>query len=67
MGPRSSRVIEVLRETILRAEQTPELGPNDPGVIELKRLLSQWVAQTDLVLKDDVPLLKDRCNTAEIS
>jgi hypothetical protein len=44
MGPRSSRVIEILRETIQQAEHTAELGPNDPGVIELKRLLVRWLA-----------------------
>lgn len=43
MGPRSSRVIEILRETILRAEQTPELGPYDPGVVELRRILNDWM------------------------
>jgi len=44
MGPRSSRVIEIIRETIQRAEQTAELGRNDPGVIELKRILVRWLA-----------------------
>lgn len=45
MEPRSSRVIEILRETILRAEQAPELGPYDPGVIELRRILNAWLAE----------------------
>jgi hypothetical protein len=44
MGPRSSRVIEIIRETIQQAELTSELGPDDPGVIELKRLLVRWLA-----------------------
>lgn len=47
MSPRSSRVIEILHETIRHAEQTPELGPYDPGVIELKRLLTRWVAERE--------------------
>jgi len=47
MSPRSSRVIEILRETIHHAEQTPELGPYDPGVIELRRLLTRWVAERE--------------------
>jgi hypothetical protein len=49
MSPRSSRVIEILRETIRHAEQTPELGPYDPGVIELRRLLTRWVAEREAV------------------
>jgi hypothetical protein len=47
MGPRSSRVIEILRETIDQAEQTPELGPYDPGVVELRRLLSRWIEERE--------------------
>ena len=45
MGPRSSRVIEILRETIDQAEQTQELGPYDPGVVELRRLLARWIEE----------------------
>jgi hypothetical protein len=47
MGPRSFRILEILRETIGRAEQTPELGPHDPGVVELRRLLMKWVDEHD--------------------
>jgi hypothetical protein len=47
MGPRSSRVIQILRETIQHAEGTPELGPHDPGVVELRRLLTQWIAERE--------------------
>jgi hypothetical protein len=43
MPRRSSRILEILRETIEQAEQASELGPGDPGVIELKRLLSRWL------------------------
>jgi hypothetical protein len=43
MVRRSSRVLEILRETIEQAEQTSELGPDDPGVVELKRLLARWL------------------------
>ena len=47
MGLRSSRVLEILRETIEQAEQTPGLGPYDLGVIQLKQILAQWVAERD--------------------
>jgi hypothetical protein len=43
MARRSSRVLEILRETIDHAEHTTELGPDDPGVVELKRLLARWL------------------------
>jgi hypothetical protein len=43
MTRRSSRILEILRETIEQAEQTSELGPSDPGVVELKRLLARWL------------------------
>jgi hypothetical protein len=67
MGPRSSRIIEVLSETIQRAEQTPELGPSDPGVVELRRILSQWIAQNGLLLKDGIALTKGRGDAVETS
>lgn len=47
MGVRSSRVLEILRETIEQAEQTPGLGPYDPGVVQLKQILTRWVAERD--------------------
>jgi hypothetical protein len=47
MGLRSSRVLEILRETIEQAEQTPGLGPYDPGVVQLKQILTRWVAERD--------------------
>jgi hypothetical protein len=47
MGLRSSRVLEILRETIEQAEQTPGLGPYDPGVVQLKQILARWVAERD--------------------
>jgi hypothetical protein len=47
MGLRSSRVLEILRETIEQAEQTPGLGPYDLGVIQLKQILARWVAERD--------------------
>jgi hypothetical protein len=47
MGLRSSRVLEILRETIQQAEQTPGLGPYDPGVVQLKQILARWVAERD--------------------
>lgn len=45
MGLRSSRVLEILRETIEQAEQTPGLGPYDPGVVQLKQILTRWIAE----------------------
>ncbi len=45
MGPRSDRVLEVLRETIEQAERTPGLGPNDPGVLQLRQILTRWTAE----------------------
>lgn len=45
MVRRSSRILEILRETIEQAEQTSELGPSDPGVVELKRLLARWLEE----------------------
>lgn len=47
MGPRSSRLLEVLRETIEQAERMPGLGPNDPGVIQLRQIFSRWSAERD--------------------
>ena len=47
MGLRSSRVLEILRETIEQAEQTPGLGPYDLGVVQLKQILARWVAERD--------------------
>lgn len=47
MGVRSSRVLEILRETIEQAEQTPGLGPYDPGVVQLKQILTRWIAERD--------------------
>jgi hypothetical protein len=65
MGPRSFRVIEVLRETIHLAEQTPELGPSNPGVVDLRRILSQWIAQNDFLHKEGIALMKDQGNAAQ--
>ena len=45
MVRRSSRILEILRETIEQAEKTSELGPTDPGVVELKRLLARWLEE----------------------
>ncbi len=47
MGPRSVRILEVLRQTIEEAERTPGLGSDDPGVIQLRRILAQWSAERD--------------------
>jgi hypothetical protein len=47
MGPRSLRVLDVLRETIEQAEKSPGLGPDDPGVIQLKQILSRWTAEIE--------------------
>jgi hypothetical protein len=45
MGPRSTRVIEFVQETIRRAEK--ELGPSDQGVVELRRILNEWIAERE--------------------
>lgn len=50
MGIRSSKVIEILRQTVAKAEETPELGAHDPGVVELRRILEQWTAERDRAL-----------------
>ncbi len=47
MGPRSVRLLEVLRQTIEEAERTPGLGSGDPGVIQLRHILAQWTAERD--------------------
>lgn len=47
MSPRSSRLLEVLRETIEQAESMPGLGPHDPGVIQLRRIFSRWSAENE--------------------
>jgi hypothetical protein len=47
MPVRSSKVLEILRETIEQAEETPGLGPHDPGVVQLKEILARWVAERD--------------------
>lgn len=48
MGPRSMRVLEVLRETIEQAEKTPGLGPDDPGVIQLRQILARWTTEREM-------------------
>jgi hypothetical protein len=58
MGPRSSRVIEVLREAIRQAEQTPGLGPSDPGVIQLRHILTRWVEERNEL--EQAPPLNER-------
>jgi hypothetical protein len=64
MGLRSSRVLEILRETIQQAEQTPGLGPYDPGVVQLKQILARWVAERDAAEARQVALA-DQTETDE--
>jgi hypothetical protein len=59
MGPRSNRLIDVVRETILRAEEQPELGPGDPGVVELRRILNEWVAEREAMPKPGFPTVNE--------
>ncbi len=56
MGPRSVRILEVLRQTIEEAERTPGLGSADPGVIQLQKILAQWTAERDAEHADQVPV-----------
>jgi hypothetical protein len=57
---RSSRVLEILRETIEQAEQTPGLGPYDPGVVQLKQILMRWVAERDAAEGGQLSALSDQ-------
>ncbi len=47
MESRSPRILHVLRETIEQAENTPGLGPGDPGVVQLQQILTRWTAERD--------------------
>lgn len=63
---RSPRILEVLRDTIEQAERTPGLGPNDPGVIQLKQILAQWTAERNAGA-GDVDLAGQSANGSDTS
>jgi hypothetical protein len=39
-----SQLAEVLRETIRRVEQSADVGPDDPALLELKRIILLRIA-----------------------
>ena len=57
---RSSKVLEILRETIEQAERTPGLGSYDPGVIQLKQILTRWIAERDAAAGRQLSALNDQ-------
>lgn len=43
-----NQLAEVLRETIKRLEQSMDVSPNDPALIELKRIILLRIAALEL-------------------
>ncbi len=48
-----SQLAEVLRETIKRVEQSADVGPDDPALLELKRIILLRIA----ALEREEPLI----------
>ncbi|SRR6266568_7534188 len=48
MAPRpSAALVEALRATLQKVEQSSDLGPDDPALIHLKRILLRRVAELE--------------------
>lgn len=44
----SHRVVELLRSTIVQVEQTEDLRPDDPAIVELKSSIVRSVAELEM-------------------
>jgi hypothetical protein len=49
-------LIDVLRSTISRLERAPDIGPDDPAVITLKRILLRRIAEIQEAPSQEEPV-----------
>ena len=64
MGSRPSReLLNVLRRTVDQFERNTDLAPDDPALVELKRLLLCRIAELQML--EDSPVLTDALRNAK--